>query len=75
MWWLNTRREFQVKRECALTAQFGRLVAVVQTVIISVTFPAVLNTAVILTGELSRLTLRRGNVRRVGCGETHTHEM
>lgn len=46
-------------------AQFSGLVAIVQTVIISVTFPAVLNTTVILTGELSRLTLRRGDVRRV----------
>ena len=51
-----------------LTAQLRSLVAVVQTVIVSVTLPALLDAAVVLAGKLSGLALRRGHVGRVGCG-------
>lgn len=50
-----------------LVAQLGGLIAVVQTVIVPVTLPAVLNTAIILTGKFSRLALRRRHVGRVCC--------
>ena len=50
-----------------LTAKLWSLVAVVQTVIVSVTFPALLDTAVVLTGKLPWLTLWRRDVRRVRC--------
>ena len=51
---------------CRLTAQLWGLIAVVQTVIISVTLPSLLDTAVVFTCKLSWLALRRGDVRGVG---------
>lgn len=52
-----------------LTAELGRLIAVVQTVVVPVTLPSLLDTAVVLTGKLPGLTLRRRDVGGVGWGE------
>lgn len=52
-----------------LTAELRRLVAVVQTVVVTVTLPSLLDTAVVLTGKLPELTLRRRDVGGVGWGE------
>lgn len=49
-----------------LTAEVRGLVAFVQTIVVSVTLPALLDAAVVLAGELSGLALRRGNVGGVG---------
>ena len=49
-----------------LTAELRCLVAVVQTVVVTVTLPSLLDTAVVLTGKLSGLTLRRRDVGGVG---------
>lgn len=49
------------------TAELGGLVAVVQAVVVAVAFPALLDAAVVLAGELPGLALRRGDVGRVGC--------
>lgn len=53
--------------EALRTAQLGRLVAVIQAVVVPVAFPALLDAAVVLAGELSGLALRRGDVGGVGC--------
>lgn len=51
-----------------LTAQRGRLVTVVQTVIVAVALPALLDTAAVGAGKLARLALRWGHVGWVRCG-------
>lgn len=51
-----------------LTAEVGRLVAVVQTVVVAVALPALLDAAIVLAGELARLALGRRHVGRVGWG-------
>lgn len=50
-----------------LTTQFKSLIAVVQTVVVSVALPALLDATVVLTGKLSRLALRRRYIRGVCC--------
>lgn len=49
------------------TAQLRCLITVVQAVVVPVAFPALLDAAVVLAGELSGLALRRGDVGGVGC--------
>lgn len=49
-----------------LTAEVRGLVAVVQTVVVAVTLPALLDAAIVLAGELARLALRRRHVGGVG---------
>lgn len=51
----------------ALTTQVGGLVAVVQTIVVPVAFPALLDAAVVLAGELPWLALGRRHVGGVGC--------
>jgi len=42
------------------------LIAVVQTIVVPVTLPALLDAAVVLAGKLPGLALRRGHVGGVG---------
>lgn len=49
-----------------LTAEVRGLVAVVQTVVVPITLPALLDAAIVLAGELPGLALGRGNVGGVG---------
>lgn len=54
-------------QEGSLTAELGGFIAVVQAVVVPVAFPALLDAAVVLAGELPGLALRRGDVGRIGC--------
>ena len=49
-----------------LTAELRGLIAVVQTIIVSVTFPALLDAAVVLAGKFPRLALGWGHIGGVG---------
>lgn len=49
-----------------LTAQLRSFIAVVQTIVVSIALPALLDAAVVLTCKLSGLALGRGNVGWVG---------
>lgn len=51
-----------------MMAQCWGLIAVVQTVVVSVTLPALLDAAVVGTGKLARLALGWGHVGWVRCG-------
>lgn len=51
----------------SLTAELGCLIAVIQAVVVAITFPAFLDAAIVLAGELPRLALGWGDVGRVGC--------
>ena len=55
-----------------LTAELRGLVAVVQTIIVPVALPALLDTAVVLAGKLPRLALRRRHVGGVGWTQDET---
>ena len=58
-----------------LTAEFRGLVAVVQTVVVTIALPTFLDAAVVLAGKLSRLALGGREVGRVawrGGGEQGT---
>lgn len=52
-----------------LTAQLRSFIAVVQTIVVSVALPALLDAAVVLACKLSGLALRRGYVGRIGWEE------